>query len=175
MPITLIQNQTTLEAIIAQRFAKLAPADFKRVQEATLKVNPQLKGVEPIRPGQVVIIPDIPGLNPHPDPASRPLAASEFAPSDAVRAVPDALAQEAPLIQSALDSARAEVEATVTLSESDGFKRLIGQNPAAVEIAKTLDFSLKDELSNLEEAQKNLPAGIGVLQQDLEALMKRLG
>ena len=175
MPITLIQNQTTLEEIIAQRFAKLSPADFKRVQEAALKANPQLKGVEPVRPGQVVIIPDLPGIDPLPRPDPRPSAAREFAPSDAVRAVSDALAQEAPLLQSALDSARADVEATVKLTESDQFKRLIGQNPAAVEIAKTLEFSLKDELSNLDDAQKNLPAGIGVLQQDLQALMKRLG
>src|SRR5258706_15271159 len=118
MPITVIHAQTSLDEVIAKRFVNLAPADLKRVQEATLKINPQLQNIGVIQPGQVVVIPDLPDLNPVVPPTPRPSATREFAPSDAVRAVSDAIAQEVPAIQKALDAARSDSDATSKLIKS---------------------------------------------------------
>ncbi|MGK2914183.1 MAG: hypothetical protein ACSLE5_06975 [Porticoccaceae bacterium] len=169
MAITTVRNEKNLGELLGKRYPRLTPAELTRVLEATLKANPHLDGAGRLKPGAVVVLPELDDATPT-TPRSNDGGAA-----DGVAALLAEIATQVPMFLDNLERSRGDLDLSAKLLKSASFKRTLeGAPEAAVELAKGLEASLKTEREAVDEAVDLFRKDIDTIKVDLKSLLDKL-
>ena len=167
MRITTFKGEKTVGELAARLFGQLAPDRLQAAQDALVRANPGLKTIGGLKPGGVLLVPDLQGTAPVKG------RSQEQPTADHVRAVADAATQYQRRLIQAIDIESQDIGDTTALLKSAAIKRLISS------------FGLDQQAGLVQDALKartqgvaDLKAAIGSMGQiakDLDRLIVKLG
>lgn len=169
MAITTVRNEKNLGELLGKLYPGVATAELKRIQVATLKANPHLRETGRLKPGAVVVLPELGDTTPTLPRSNDGRAA------DGVAALLAEIATQVPVFLDNLERSRGDLDLSAKLLKSAPFKRALeGAPDAAVELAKSLEASLKTERETVDEAVDLFRKDIDTMKVDLKSLLDKL-
>lgn len=164
MQLTTLRSETDIGALTDRLYPNLTPQSRSTVEAALLKANPQLARAEAFRPGAVVILPPVAGLEPRPAEVGKDPAAD-------LRAIlKAAVADYREQITIGLKTAMGEISNQQGLLASETIAPAIGGDPGAQEIAKGLSEWLRQRMDTLENNRQQLDTAFEAIAKDLDTM-----
>jgi hypothetical protein len=169
MAITTFTGEKRVSDIATRVFGDLPAAQLKVAEEALLQANPNLKTLKTVKPGAVLIVPQVPGIKP-----KRTASAGVHPAADGVTLVLRGLEQYQKHLAEAASGEQQEVKNTLAQLKSADMKRLVGQFQLQSQLAQ-IDAANKQRDASAAEAGTFAKKTIAEMQKDLQELIARLG
>src|SRR2546429_418001 len=113
MAITIFTGEKRISDIVTRLFGDLPADQLKLAEEALLNANPHLKALQTLKPGAIIMVPSMAGLEP-----KQGASASEHPSAATVTAVVRSLEEYQKQLQAAVSAEYEEVKSTTTRLES---------------------------------------------------------
>lgn len=171
MPVIIARTEESLDQFLRKLYGEIKPVELKRVRDATLKANPHLPVEGNLEIGTVIVLPNV-GRTVREIPRSNDTAAT-----DGIELIIAGIKAHVPLLTRQLEQAGQEIDQSAKLLKSAAFKKAIAdaQSEQAETLIKSVESALKAERDVNKETLRSFPKQVDALQENLAALLKRLG
>jgi len=169
MAITTYAGEKRVSDIATRVFGDLPPAQLKVAEEALLQANPHLEALKTVKPGAVLIVPQVPGIKP-----KRAASSGDHPAADGVTLVARTLALYQRRLAEAAGGEQQEVKNTTAILKSADVKRLVARFQLQSQVAQ-IDAANKQRDAFAAETGTFAKKTIAEIQKDLEDLIARIG
>ena len=169
MAITTFTGEKRVSDIATRVFGDLPPAQLKVAEEALLQANPHLKTLKALKPGAVVLVPQVPGLRPR-----QAAAAGDHPAAAGVTLIARDLEQFQKQLAEAVSAEQQEVKNTTAQLKSADVRRLAAQFKLDAQLS-AIEQDNKARDASTKEADTFVKKTFAEIQQDLKTLIGKLG
>lgn len=169
MAITTFTGEKRVSDIATRVFGDLPPAQLKVAEEALLQANPHLKTLKTLKPGAVVLVPQVPGIKPKATAA----AGDHPAAAGATLVARDLELYQKQLVAAVGTEQQAVKDSTAQLKSAD-VRRLAAQFKLDAQLT-VIEQANKVRETSAKEADNFVRKTFAEIQQDLKTLIGKLG
>ena len=169
MAITTFMGEKRVSDIATRVFGDLPPAQLKIAEEALLEANPHLQTLKALKPGAVVLVPQVPGLKP-----KAAASAGDNPAAAGVTLLARNLEQYQKQLAATVSAAQQEVKDTAAQLKSADVRRLAAQFKLESQLS-AIDQANKARDASAKEADAFVKKTFSEMQQDLKTLIGKLG
>jgi hypothetical protein len=167
MNLIALRGEKKVGEIVERVYGDLKPADAKRAEEALIRANPQLKKPGNVKPGDLIIVPQVPGL------AAKAAGGDENPPAARIAAIRIALKSYHQQLVKAHAAELAEQREAADLLKSREVKELPKRVPDAAKLLDRVAEAMKERAEEAKRRAVFLKA-VERAEVDLEALERKL-
>jgi hypothetical protein len=167
MPFATFEGEKSVAEIADRLFARMTPKQRETAVAALIRANPQLERIEALRPGVVLVVPDIPALRP------KATVSNESPDRQVLEELDRATRSYAERVIARQDADIAEVKNQAAALKSARFTKAISRSEDFVALAKEAGAALEARAKAASARRKAVEAAASRISADIEEALKR--
>jgi phage tail protein X len=167
MPFATFEGEKSVAEIADRLFARMTPKQRETAVTALIRANPGLERIEALRPGVMLMVPDIPALRP------KATASNESPDRQVLEELERATRSYAERVIARQDADIAEVKNQTAALESPRFTKAISRSEELIALAKEAGAALDLRAKAASDRRKAVEAASNRISADLEEALKR--